>query len=182
MPRRYARAIVFIVAGCVATLAIFFATGFFRNSPTDMVRNIEMRAHEKLVQLIMDGNELTSFATDGCSGNLSNAWRTISDRFPEFAKAHNISPPWEECCVVHDRTYHAAGGATEAQQSYALRLAADQAFRGCVFDTRLERASDLSAQYGMTEQQVRAAYSVIANAMFEAVRLGGIPCSGWGAS
>ena len=184
MPEGDTRRIRLIFVGCVAVLVVLFDTGLLRTSSANTLRALELQAHEKLVQLIRDGNKLTSFTTDGCSGGLSSTWRVTSDLFPEFAKAHRTSPPWENCCVTHDRAYHAAGGATEAEQSYALRLAADETLKECISRTSPDRSADLQARYGLTDQQVRAAYRIIANAMYEAVRVGGFPCSGlewrWG--
>jgi hypothetical protein len=184
MRKKFTWGISLIAVGCALVIVVLIKMGFFRETSTNFRRDLEMQAHQKLVQLIRGGSVLTVFTSDGCSGGLSDAWRAISDQFPKFAKAHETNPPWEACCLVHDRAYHVAGGATEAQQSYDLRLAADNALRECVFSTRFERSTDLSKQYGLTEQQVRAAYSIIAKTMFEAVRIGGRPCSGlewrWG--
>jgi hypothetical protein len=154
--------------------------------PTGKIqRDIELKAHRELIQLLReDGRRLSAFATDGCSGGLSKAWLTVSDHFPAFAKAHEKAPPWEHCCITHDRSYHSAGGATEAHESYVLRLAADRALRKCVSKTGNRRSAYLSTKYGLSEDQIHAAYEAIANAMFDAVRIGGFPCSGlewrWG--
>lgn len=43
--------------------------------------------------------ELAPFATDGCSGYVSWAWR----------KAFKAPHPWEPICVRHDRGYHVGG-------------------------------------------------------------------------
>ncbi|MEL7212553.1 MAG: hypothetical protein AAGK92_07815 [Pseudomonadota bacterium] len=71
--------------------------------------------------------------------------------------------PFESCCVSHDRAYHAGGSAMTARGSYVERLAADRAFQMCVAETGGE---------------------VVSDALFQAVRLGGVPCSGlswrWG--
>ena len=184
MPEQYASAIRFILASCIAAHLVLFDAVLLRPSLANPLRDLEMQSHEKLALLMKNQDKLNNFTTDGCSGGLSHTWRTISDWFPKFAEAHKNSPPWEACCVMHDRTYHNAGGSADAQESYALRLVADEVLRKCVYDTRLARSSDLQAQYGLTEQQVRAAYSLIADSMFEAVRIGGFPCSGldwrWG--
>lgn len=55
------------------------------------------------------------FTTDGCSGGLSFAWRLL----------FRMPPPWEKCCVAHDRVYWRGGTAAE-------RRAADRAFLACV--------------------------------------------------
>ena len=55
------------------------------------------------------------FSSDGCSGLMSWAWRTVTGH----------GPPWEGCCVVHDRAYWAGG-------TWADRRAADRRLRQCV--------------------------------------------------
>ena len=108
----------------------------------------------------------------------------MSERFPSLAGIHRDRPPWERCCLTHDRAYHGAGGAREAEASYDLRLAADKALEICVRATGVARIPELSARYDLTERQVEAAYNVLAKTMFDAVRVGGLPCSGlswrWG--
>lgn len=154
--------------------------------PADpMPRALELRAHERLLaSLEATGRTLAPFETDGCSGGLSAAWETIAAAFPDFAEAHRDRPPWEECCVTHDRAYHDAAGAEMAAESMAARLAADETLRLCVIATGEERAPEVAQLYGLPAETVRSAYTSLAAAMFRAVRLGGAPCSGlswrWG--
>lgn len=185
MRKRYIWALGFLATLCAVAVAILFRTDIIQTSAANIQREFELKAHRKLIQSLKEnGPSLDAFSTDGCSGGLSKAWRAVSDRFPVFAKAHKNIPPWEPCCVIHDRSYHSAGGANEAHESYAARLSADQALRECVFGTRHKRSADLSAQYGLSEDQIHATYEAISNAMFDAVRVGGLPCSGlawrWG--
>lgn len=145
---------------------------------------VELPAHRVLMQSLDEGAALAPFTTDGCSGGLSESWRLVADWFPEFAQAHHQTPPWEACCVTHDRAYHNAGGATEAGQSFSERLTADQALRDCVRTIGQDRMSEVQALYDVSEVQVTQAYEAIAEGMFLAVRFGGGPCSGlpwrWG--
>jgi hypothetical protein len=148
-------------------------------------RTLELPAHRLLMEVVAaPGTQLTPFVSDGCSGGLSSSWRVVADLVPGFAEAHQPAPPWESCCVAHDRAYHAAGGARTAEASYDARLEADTTLRTCVEATGQTRLADLAARYGGSETQVRRAYSAIAGGMFTAVRLGGGPCSGlpwaWG--
>jgi len=139
---------------------------------------VEMAAHRRLVE-VMDaaGHRPAPFSTDGCSGGLSTAWDIIADLLPAFAETHEERPPWEDCCVAHDRVYHAAGGARTPEQSHRARFEADEALRTCVIATGAERSAQLTETYGLTASQVATAYGMIADAMFDAVRLGGGPCS-----
>lgn len=149
-------------------------------------RNLEMRAHETLISMIgVTSSVLTDFTTDGCSGGLSDNWEMLAGRFPEFAAQHGEIPPWQECCVTHDRKYHAGGGGLEsAQESFERRKMADLALKSCVVETGVQRSSVLSEQYGLTEDEIRNLYQIISGVMYRAVRLGGAPCTGlswrWG--
>jgi len=175
---------------CSALLAALLAAlpvraGPMAQEPSGPQSAIELAAHRRLAT-VMDraGHRPAPFTTDGCSGGLSAAWATIADLLPGFAGTHASRPPWEACCLTHDRAYHDAGGARSAEASHRARLAADTRLRACVRATGTARTRALSESYGLTGAQVAAAYALIAEAMFEAVRLGGGPCSGlpwrWG--
>jgi hypothetical protein len=147
-------------------------------------RRLEMDRHERLV-IVKAGAALVPFTTDGCSGGLSVGWALLAAQVPRFAEAHGTRPPWEHCCVAHDRAYHAAGPPeASAAQSYNARLEADRALQSCVRLFGETRAAALGAHYGVSEAQVVVLYGRIAELMFLAVRLGGTPCTGlpwrWG--
>ena len=76
------------------------------------------------------------FTTDGCSGWMSWGWR--------FLTGH--PPPWDGCCVEHDRLYWMGGSAAQRRQ-------ADQGLMACV---------------------IRSGHPWWAMAMYPAVRLGGM--------
>ena len=148
-------------------------------------RGVEIPSHRRLETVRNDpATELAEFTTDGCSGGMSSLWSFVADQYPAFAEAHGGHPPWEECCILHDRAYHSAGPDPDADASYSARLSADAELRACVASTADARDAVLKDEYGLTEAQVRSAYSGIAEAMFIAVRLGGGPCTGlpwrWG--
>ena len=148
-------------------------------------RTLEGPAHEALMAVqARPETSLAPFETDGCSGGLSDVWRLVAGRLPDFAAAHQSLPLWEACCVTHDRAYHRAGGATDAGASFAARLHADRALRSCVTVTGADRVDALATAYEVTPDQIAAAYDSIAQAMFLAVRFGGRPvpvCPGAGA-
>jgi hypothetical protein len=148
-------------------------------------QTFELPAHRGLMDKIESvGGALAPFTTDGCSGGLSSTWSVVADIFPGFAEAHEGLPPWEDCCVAHDRQYHHAGAASTPESSFGARLEADETLRACVVSGGAARLSDLATRYEVTEDQVRLAYNAIGDAMFNAVRFGGAPCSGlswrWG--
>ncbi|WP_170573783.1 hypothetical protein [Ruegeria atlantica] len=152
-------------------------------SAQDFTRTIEMPAHRALIAQRGDVEPIP-FETDGCSGGLSTSWRFVAETFPKFNALYEAHPPWEYCCVTHDRAYHNAGGAAQAEASFDARLSADEALRACVKQHGEDNAEEFADRYDMTPDQIRTAHSVTAEAMYRAVRLGGGPCSGlpwrWG--
>jgi hypothetical protein len=150
-----------------------------------MKKSLELPAHRSLIDLVKaPGTVLAPFETDGCSGGMSWSWRVVADVFPDFNAAQGAVPPWETCCVIHDEAYHTAGGARDPEASYAARLTADEALRQCVANPPQEEVDAVVERYEVSLDQVRLAYDLIADSMFNAVRFGGGPCSGlpwrWG--
>jgi hypothetical protein len=146
---------------------------------------VEIPSHRWLARIReAPDTKLAPFTTDGCSGGMSSLWVFTAERYPAFAEAHEGVPPWEACCVTHDRVYHTGGGNPDPETSYAGRLAADKELQHCVGAIASARDDVLQELYGMTETQVRLIYEAIGSAMFQAVRLGGGPCTGlpwrWG--
>ena len=140
-------------------------------------RQLEVGRHEPLLARIAESS-LTEFSTDGCSGGLSAGWEQIASRFPEFAANHGEEPPWQACCISHDRAYHRGGAdSVSAEQSFEQRRAADLELEACVVDTGVGRSGELAEIYGLTQEQIRGLYLAISELMYRAVRLGGIPCT-----
>lgn len=149
----------------------------------DLMRRFEMPAHRALMDQ-SNGAELQPFETDGCSGGLSASWRWVAKQFPQVGEIFEEHPPWENCCVIHDRAYHNAGGADSAEESYDARLAADDALHACVAAHGDLNADEYADRYDMEPDQIRTIHAITADAMYGAVRFGGGPCSGlpwrWG--
>jgi hypothetical protein len=152
----------------------------------DLELRIEIGQHERLIKRrTKDGATLSAFASDGCSGNLSTGWELVSKSLPAVAKHHGDRPPWEGCCVAHDRLYHEGGAANlDAKGSFAARRAADEQLRQCVVKTGEDRLDALSADYNLSRDEISRIYRTIADVIYRAVRLGGGPCTGltwrWG--
>lgn len=152
----------------------------------DLEFRIEIGQHERLIKRrTKDGTTLAVFASDGCSGNLSTGWELVSKTLPAVAKHHGDRPPWEGCCIAHDRVYHEGGAANlDAKGSFAARRAADEQLRQCVVRTGEDRLDALSADYKLSRDEVARIYRTIADVMYRAVRFGGGPCTGlawrWG--
>lgn len=132
----------------------------------------EVWLHRPLMRVISAPDAtLTPFVSDGCSGGMTDLWAAAAFNIPAFERLAGPAPPWENCCNVHDRAYHDAGGARTAEESAMARLHADTGLRDCVVDTA-------------PDAEMQPAYDAIGDAMFNAVRLGGAPCTGliwrWG--
>lgn len=157
-----------------------------RDSLDAVERKLELGRHDRLLQMTrVPGGKLTEFSTDGCSGGLSAGWSYLVAMLPGEKEIHGDLPPWESCCIEHDRIYHSGGiGMTTAEESFEARKGADLGLAACVRSTGLERTPQLSQQYNLSEQQVIKLYESIAALMYRAVRIGGVPCSGlpwqWG--
>lgn len=147
---------------------------------------LEIGRHENLIsQKKYPQSVLAEFATDGCSGGLSVGWQYLSSRIEYLIKTDRAEPPWESCCIEHDRVYHTGGlrGAT-ALQSFMARKEADLALKACVLQTGKARSADLSAEFNLSPRETALLYSAISDLMYRAVRVGGLPCTGlpwrWG--
>lgn len=149
----------------------------------DLMRSVEMPAHRALMSSANDVTPIP-FETDGCSGGLSSSWRLVADTFPKFSALYEEHPPWEYCCVIHDRAYHNASGAQTAEDSFNARLSADDTLRACVKAHGEDHAEEYAERYDMAPDQIRSVHSITSEAMYMAVRFGGGPCSGlpwrWG--
>ena len=68
-----------------------------------LVEEINMqRLHE---QQTRPGITIDPYQPDGCSGGLSDSWKTLADTWPELAGSIGETPPWEHCCNAHDLDY-----------------------------------------------------------------------------
>ena len=83
---------------------------------------------------------------------------------------------YQEVLVVMRREYSAIG--------YDDFFYGVQILEACVINTGARRAPELSLQYDLSMEDVEQIYQVIADLMYRAVRIGGVPCSGlpwrWG--
>jgi len=149
-------------------------------------RKLELGGHQLLTATkSAPASVLADFTTDGCSGGLSVGWTYLADKIEPLQSVHGAHPPWESCCIDHDKLYHRAGiRETSAAESFELRKEADRALKKCLIQTGLDRTAELSAEYDLSAREIEFLYGGIAELMYRAVRIGGIPCSGlpwrWG--
>ncbi|HEY9052613.1 MAG TPA: phosphatase domain-containing protein [Gammaproteobacteria bacterium] len=125
------------------------------------------------LQTVQKENDIKPFTTDGCSGFQSQNWELLAKTLSGFEKQFGDKPPWESCCVTHDKVYW-RGSVVEG---YQKRKHADEGLRKCVVNTGEKLASQLSVKYSVSEDSIRQVFSITADLMYQAVRLGGQPCS-----
>ena len=126
------------------------------------------------------GVVIDEFRTDGCSGGMSDTWTYVAEVYPEFAERVGKQPPWEYCCVAHDKHYWRG----ESIDGYEKRRRADEELRQCVRDSARNQSDQLAISLGLSSQEVIEMINLTADLMYTAVRLGGGPCTGlpwrWG--
>ncbi len=126
------------------------------------------------------GITIDSFRSDGCSGGLSDGWKTLARVWPEMAHAIGDEPPWESCCVEHDRAYWRG----ESIGGYEKRLQADTRLSQCVEHSGRQQADEIARRLGIPRAEIDEVFRLTAELMYFAVRIGGGPCSGlewrWG--
>ena len=135
------------------------------------------RLHE---QQSRPGVTIDEFSSDGCSGGLSESWKILAQSWPEMARSIGETPPWEHCCVAHDREYWRG----DSIDGFDKRLQADLRLRQCVEQSGADRGADIAARLGIAAREVVEIIDLTAEMMFVAVRIGGGPCTGlawrWG--
>lgn len=119
------------------------------------------------------GIVIKTFTSDGCSGGMSDAWVFMAQAIPAFQQRFGELPPWQACCVVHDRVYWQG----ETEQGYQHRLEADKALQVCVEQIGQQSSEELSKQFDLARDKVEQLFNISASMMYQAVRMGGKPCS-----
>jgi len=125
------------------------------------------------LQAVQADAVIEPFTTDGCSGNQSKSWEILAGISPAFQQEFGDKPPWEDCCVAHDRLYWQG----RVDDGYNRRVAADRELEACVAATGERLAPELSQRYEVSEARLRDAFTTVSQWMYRAVRIGGQPCS-----
>ncbi len=138
----------------------------------DSIRDFEELRLRQL-ETVQSSDNIDAFSTDGCSGFQSQNWAVLAQTFPGFKKQFGQNPPWESCCVAHDKVYWRG----EVETGYTKRKQADKMLKQCIITTGHKMVPQLSLKYSVSTEQVHQAFSATAELMYRAVRLGGLPCS-----
>ncbi|MCP4983674.1 MAG: DUF2183 domain-containing protein [Gammaproteobacteria bacterium] len=139
---------------------------------TESLREIEELRLRQL-QTVQLTSDIAAFSSDGCSGGQSRSWEFLAQVLPGFEDHFSDKPPWESCCVAHDRKYWRG----IAVDGYGRRKIADQELRQCIVDLGAKITPQLSDRYSAPQEKVRHAFLLTADVMYQAVRIGGQPCS-----
>ncbi len=135
---------------------------------------VERAAMLRLQRTIaVPGRVILPFTSDGCSGGLSAGWNRLSEAVPLFRHQFGDRPPYEDCCLAHDRLYWR--GVTE--HGYEQRLAADQTLRACVLEHGRAHRDEYARQFALPPAVIDQNFQLIAELMYGAVRTGGGPCT-----
>ena len=179
--------LILVVISILLLLFILFAlrdtstesTSTLLSDADALERHLEMGRHEKLQAVKSNpGNILTEFTTDGCSGGLSVGWEYLAGMVPNFKEIHGTEPAWQSCCEAHDLEYHVAGSRTDTVlMSFEARRKADLDLKNCVIETGIKRSPELTKEYNLSDEELKHLYNGIANLMYGAVRIGGMPCT-----
>lgn len=125
------------------------------------------------LQTVQNNADISPFTTDGCSGLQSESWKLLAKSLPEFKKIFGGKPPWEDCCIEHDKVYWR--GST--MDGYTKRQQADKELKQCILSTGAKLTPRLSVKHSVSEENFRHAFLLTARLMYKTVRLGGLPCS-----
>ncbi len=160
-------------------LSVFFSLYSASNLANEnflymLEKKLEENSMQQL-QLVQKNKESTlrPFETDGCSGSLSDTWRMLAQAFSGLTTRYGDQPPWEDCCVEHDRVYWPG----TVRNGFEERLAADKALQECVRQRGRELAPRLSSKHSVSENSVVQLFDTSANLMYHAVRIGGKACT-----
>jgi hypothetical protein len=155
----------------------FAPSGLFAQNPLDHAfKALEDPQMQRLAaQQKRPGINIAAFRSDGCSGGMSAAWSYLSDTLPEFVRYAGEKPPWEHCCVAHDRDYWR--GMT--QNGFVEREQSDARLRDCVRATGERSGAEITETLGLPQQEVIDMINLTSELMYQAVRLGGGPCTGF---
>ena len=166
----------------ILILLVITPVGITAQNPLDAVAEaLERSQMERLAaQQQRPGITIAPFKSDGCSGGMSQTWNYLADALPAFADYIGDQPPWEHCCFAHDQDYWRG----ETQNGFAAREQSDARLRACVRQTGGQRGAEIAQTLDLPQAQVVELIDLTSDLMYQAVRLGGAPCTGlswrWG--
>jgi hypothetical protein len=165
------RLLTYIKSLTVLLYLIAFSQPSLSNAFTDAMIKMETSHMKWLEKEQLQLTNLISFVSDGCSGGMSGGWRFLAKQLPEFGKKYGNNPPWESCCIDHDRVYWL--GVTK--NGYAIREQADLVLKRCVIESGQKMIGSKTDK--KKKHEIEQIFAGTAEMMYQAVRIGGKPCS-----
>ena len=157
----------------VAVLCTLLSTNSFAQSwLSDTSKKFELNNLLQL-QAVQTGNTIAPFSSDGCSGQQSTSWQALAQWLPSWKKQFGKNPPWESCCIEHDKHYWRG----TVENGFKLRKQADETLKQCVSRSYKTLDPALALSNKLSPEQLQNAFSITADLMYRAVRIGGQPCS-----
>jgi hypothetical protein len=142
--------------------------------------NWDLAQHTRLLHAYAATRRRTKFYTDFCSAGLSPGWQMAASFNPFLARNARGGPPFEHCCVAHDRRYHSAGWSyPTAKASVRARAQADAELRRCVIRSGIAVTQAVEAKTGVSGGATVLSYGWLAEIMQGAVSAAGGPCTGF---
>ena len=136
--------------------------------------------HARLLQTYAATRQRTKFYTDYCSAGLSPGWQMAGAVNPFLARNARGGPPFEHCCVAHDRKYHSAGWSyASPQASLRARAQTDAELRRCVVRSGIAVTRAVEAKTGVSGGATALSYGLLGEIMQGAVSAAGGPCTGF---
>ncbi|MCP4472765.1 MAG: hypothetical protein GY815_19160 [Gammaproteobacteria bacterium] len=174
-----------LIRSCLKSMLLLLAlcpAGLVAQNPLDAIA--ESLEREQMARLAAQqkrpGIHITVFRSDGCSGGMSQSWSVLADTLPLFTDYAGSEPPWEHCCVAHDRDYWRG----ETRDGFEEREQSDVRLRACVVETGEQRGADIAETLSLPQTEIVDMIKLTGELMYQAVRLGGGPCTGlswrWG--
>lgn len=174
MSRAITRSILFLCVMCFSAFNIAGEEQEQENLILKMNREVEEWNMGLLAKVqAKPDSKMKEFVADGCSGGLSAGWNSFADVFPAFKKQFGDRPPWEYCCMTHDKDYWQG----ETDDGFEKRLKSDQILRQCVKDWGKTNSQRLSKKFDLSQENIETQVNITAELMYSAIRMGGKPCS-----
>jgi len=164
--------VLFLVMNLVPCLG--YAAEVAESRLAQIEHDLELARYQTLAQIQANPvNHLDAFTTDGCSGGLSDGWRFLARTLPVFKQKFGDKPPYESCCVAHDRAYWRG----ETENGYAKRLYADLSLQQCVAEYGVTHRDSFAREFHLSPDTIETNFKIVAALMYRAVRVGGMPCT-----
>lgn len=168
------RGLLLVFVSFCLTPALSRAADSIDHTIDHIERELEVARYQTLARIQADPhNQLAPFTTDGCSGGLSDGWRFLAKTLPAFKHKFGEKPPYEGCCVEHDRAYWRG----DTDHGFDKRQQADKHLQQCVAEYGKAHRDAFAVEFHLSPEAIERNFNIVAALMYRAVRVGGRPCT-----